>query len=294
MSLSQPVRYPVKHYSYLDPGAPQLADVDGAIKAILKACLVTGIGSKVGAGWASMFEDSFRIILRRPLRSGNPPDIKIENGIINGSARHRIVSQDNPTSLSDIAELSSVNLLARDNKFQPEWHLIASDFGFMFLYQMGEDGRSGSRNHALYLGSTSKINESELDYFVVTKQGNVDISGKTGVNSKIWLAGLVGNETAYLDDTDFYDIRRNERCSGQLFLDSNVSEKYYNNNYFAQKIIVANKFVPPFFCSVTTDTSNVTSSSIYIESRPMLRWSNVTGRNYRARVLYTPLDYWEL
>ena len=111
MSLKQPVQYPVKYYSHLDAGAPQLADTDGVIKTILKACLVTGYGTKAGAGWTALFDDAFRIVLRRPLRTGNPPDIKIENGVINGVASHRIVSQDNPTGLSDANELASVNLL---------------------------------------------------------------------------------------------------------------------------------------------------------------------------------------
>ena len=49
MSLRNPVKYPVKYYSWQDNQAPQLSDADGVIKTILKACLVTGYGSKAGA-----------------------------------------------------------------------------------------------------------------------------------------------------------------------------------------------------------------------------------------------------
>lgn len=50
MSLRNPVKYPVKYYSWQDDQAPQLSNVDGVIKTILKACLVNGYGSKAGAG----------------------------------------------------------------------------------------------------------------------------------------------------------------------------------------------------------------------------------------------------
>lgn len=297
MSLKQPVQYPVKYYSHLDAGAPQIANVDGNIKTILKACLITGYGTKESAGWTALFEDDYRIVLRRPLGVGNPPDIKIENGVINGAASHRIVSQDNPTGLDDTTVLAAVNLLARDSEHGAEWHLIASDFGFLFLYQMGEFGRGSveGRNNGFYLGSASRINESDLDYFVCFKQDNVNIDGKTSVPGKsFWTSGMFGTETQYLYDTDFYDMRRNVSCKGQTFLSRSLPEKFYNNDYFAQSVIVADAFVPPFWCSIPSQYSDMQTRTDYIQGRPVLRYANKTGRAYRDRVLYIPLDYWEL
>lgn len=54
MSFLNPTPVAVTLYSSADPEAPQLSSNNwtGAIKTILKACLVTGYGSKQGAGWA--------------------------------------------------------------------------------------------------------------------------------------------------------------------------------------------------------------------------------------------------
>jgi hypothetical protein len=47
----------VRLYRSTDAGAPQLGAL-GAVNSILKACLVTGFGSRTPAGWSIAFEDS--------------------------------------------------------------------------------------------------------------------------------------------------------------------------------------------------------------------------------------------
>lgn len=295
MSFKQPVRYPVKYYSHLDAEAPQLADADGAIKTILKACLVTGYGTKEGAGWTSLFEDDFRIVLRRPLRTGNPPDIKIENGMINGVASHRIVSQDNPSGLDDATKLAANNLLAIDNINAVEWHLIVSDFGFMFCYQKGEFSRSGTRNHALYVGGCSKLNDADQEFFVSFLQSNVGQDGRTpSSGSNLWLSGLVGGFTGNTPNNGFLNMRNNVVYKNQLLLNSKSSEKSIGGDFFAQSVIIEELFVPPFYCAVSDAISSIASTIIYLDGRPMLRYLNRGVQTDRARILYIPLDYWEL
>lgn len=54
MSFLNPVSEPVLSFSSTDASAPQInymSRVAGDVKAVLKACLVTGYGAKVGAGW---------------------------------------------------------------------------------------------------------------------------------------------------------------------------------------------------------------------------------------------------
>lgn len=288
MSLRNPVKYPVKYYSWQDNQAPQLSNVDGVIKTILKACLVTGYGSKAGAGWTALFEDAYRIVLRRPLRTGNPPDIKIENGTITGTTvRHRIVAQDNPTGLDDATELSAVNLLARDNKAGNEWHCIVTDFAFLLCYQMGENNRIGDRNNLLFIGGCKKLLDSDAEHFIAATQSVVSSDG----TSSSWLAGLLhsGNATSQL-----YNLRTKVSYTKRLFLDIDAAEKYFNNDYFAQKIIIDKFFELPFFCSIPSRYDNLTTLQITINNRPMLRYVNKPYQDYTPRVLYIPLDYWEL
>lgn len=282
MSLRQPVQYPVKYYSHLDAGAPQLADIDGNIKTILKAGLVTGIGTKAGAGWTSLFEDDFRIVLRRPLRTGNPPDIKIENGVINGTASHRIVSQDNPTGLNDATELAAVNLMTRDTSIGTEWHLVASDFGFVLCYGIGSGAAVNDRKHIMYVGSLQKISESASDMFVVSS------------SSKFNKNGAATFPSVYFLDTLSYvkDMRTNITSNSWVFLKINSPEKHFNNDYLAQKTLIAEGFYLPFYLSVTNATDK-TTEQISIEGRPMLRYFNKQYSS-NAIAVYIPLDYWEL
>lgn len=58
MSLLTPVKVPVKVYRWDDVGAPALDKTAGCVMTIFKACLVTGYGTKTGAGWTMPFEDT--------------------------------------------------------------------------------------------------------------------------------------------------------------------------------------------------------------------------------------------
>lgn len=286
MSLKKPIKCPVKYYSWQDAQAPQLSNVDGAIKTILKACLVTGYGTKSGAGWVSLFEDTYRIVLRRPLRTGNPPDIKIENGIITGTTlRHRVVAQDNPSSLDDATELSAVNLLARDSKCGNEWHCIVTDFAFLLCYQMGENVNNGERNNLLFVGGCKKLLDSDAEYFIVTNQPNIHTNG----TASSWMTGIL-----HQDRSIIYEMRRKTSYTQKLFLNIDADEKYFNNDYLAQKIIIDKLIELPFFCAITSRYDNLATSQISINNRPMLRYVNKPIQNYTPRVLYIPLDYWEL
>lgn len=61
MSFLNPVSEPVKRFKSTDAGAPQInynSRVAGDVKAVLKACLVTGYGSVASAGWSILNEVS--------------------------------------------------------------------------------------------------------------------------------------------------------------------------------------------------------------------------------------------
>lgn len=285
MSLKQPARYPVKYYSHLDAEAPLLADANGVIKTILKACLVTGYGTKESAGWTALFEDDFRIVLRRPLRTGNPPDIKIENGVIGGVSKHRIVSQDDPTGLDDATELAVVNLLARDSERGSNWHLIVSDFGFVLCYGMGAQYRAYKRGQILYIGSFKKMIDSDLDFFGVSAGAGIALSGVAD-------SALRG----FLDSTTLIrNMRTNQQSNAKSFLNLTVAETYYNSDYLAQQVICDNRYILPFYCSLSSSYDNTADIVASIDGRSMLRFVNVLiSDTYTPRAFYIPLDYWEL
>ena len=285
MSLKNPVKYPVKYYSHLDAGAPQLADTDGVIKTILKACLVTGYGTKAGAGWTALFDDAFRIVLRRPLRTGNPPDIKIENGIINGVASHRIVSQDNPTGLDDAVELAAVNLLARDTQSTNKWYLVVSDFGLLFAYGMAENGNSANKALSmLYIGSLVGL-VNDVTGMVASYHKATKLNGQHDPWSRAFASV----------DTPLKDLWTNQDYLNKSYYQVSGLERQFNSDCIAQKILLANNGASlPFYTSLASSYTDLTASEINIDGRPMLRIVNRMGQDYDSRPYYIPIDYWEL
>lgn len=283
MSLRNPVKYPVKYYSWQDTQAPQLSNAGGVIKMILKACLVTGYGSKAGAGWTALFEDAHRIVLRRPLRTGNPPDIKIENGTITGTTvRHCIVAQDNPTGLDDTNELSSVFTMMRDAKAGKEWHCIVTDFAFLLCYQMSENGAT-LRNNAFFVGSVKKLQEADQDIFFLWKNPI-----ETGTGNGNCAYALLDNEVAYVN------VRTKTEYLSKKYLTLTAAEKAFNDDFFAQKVLIDKVAELPFFTTVSNSYTDTATSIISISARQMLRYVNVPYGYSFKRPLYIPLDYWEL
>lgn len=283
MSLRNPVQYPVKHYAHTDTDAPQYTNIDGAIKTILKACLVTGYGGKAGAGWTALFEDANRIILRRPLRTGTPPDIKIENGVIAGTASHRIVSQDNPTGLDDANELAAVNLLARDSAAGNEWHLVVSDFGFVLCYQLGEQGYGGDRNALLVCSSAQKLNNTDADHFVCNEHPQTYRNG----TANAWLNGLMSANCR------LKNMRTGTVHTNKGYLTANKPEQF-TGDYLAQPIMIDSVALLPFYTSVSSQYDDKTTKTVTIKGRQMLRYVNKPVQQYYDRAFYIPLDYWVL
>ena len=289
MSLRNPVKYPVKYYSWNDAQAPRLSNVDGVIKTILKACLVTGYGSKAGAGWTSLFEDDYRIVLRRPLRTGNPPDIKIENGVINGATSHRVVFQNQPLSLDDTAELSSFNLLARSPGTQPEWHCIVTDFAFLLCYRMGI-ASSTTNNHALFIGSPQRLNDADEDYHIANRCHGVGTDGQMGSYSEPSLFSFNSNKANNL----FINQRTSATYSNYNYQTFLSTEKAINNDFFAVPVIINGLFKMPIFVNASgTNLESTTSQIISISGRNFLRYFN-GHQNGDPKALYIPLDYWEV
>ncbi len=285
MSLRNPVKYPVKYYSWQDTQAPQLSDADGVIKTILKACLVTGYGTKQGAGWTALFEDAYRIVLRRPLRTGNPPHIKIENGKITGTTkRHRIVAQDKPTGLGDTKELLAINLLARDTLAGKEWHCVVTDFAFFLCYQMAENGYDGNRNMFLYYGEVSRTQENIENIHLITGAANTAVDG----TQSPWASSFMDNDSFFVKN-----IRTKTNLS-RLYLNLGGTETIINNDYFAQLIFLDNVAVLPFYTASTSSINNNESLVVSIDNRQMLRTISTNVGGYYSRAFYIPLDYWEL
>ena len=278
MSLLTPVQYAAKLYSHNDVGAPQIASAAGSIKALLKACLVTGYGSKASAGWTALFDDAYRMVLRLP-DAGQAlglPDLKIENG----NSRYAISSQDNPSSLDDTAVLANVGLLAIDSNMPSVWHLVATDVGFVFCYGAGRNNYStGAERVIFYCGVISPLSDATPVSFVAT-EFSVDVT--TGVGST-YPKGML-DQTATLRDMQ----TNTAYTSGKSYLnvggaaDVDITQRFSA----AQKI-------PPFMTSLTS-TVNKTVDVVALNGRSFLRWYESLYESANNRNFYIPIDYWEV
>lgn len=65
--------YPVTVFRWDDPGAPQIPNSNPTandVKAVLKACLITGYGTKAALGWTEIFDDTLGYVLQNKVSAG--------------------------------------------------------------------------------------------------------------------------------------------------------------------------------------------------------------------------------
>lgn len=286
MSLKQPVQYPVKHYSHLDANAPQLANADGVVKTILKACLVTGYGEKEGAGWTSLFEDDFRIVLRRPLRTGNPPDLKFENGVVGGTARHCLVTYESGqcTGLDDPNSIRTINWLTKDSTIGTRWHLLVTDFGFILCYDIGRSGgSSATKSHMVACLQMQSMDSSLPAAHIFTESAAVGINGTVS-----------SDPYPFFDRRYYFNNTLNlTNYNEKIILDINKDE-LYTGGYVAQRVIIDDYYLFPAYISLGKSFTDTTTSVVTINGRDMLRYVVDKSSSSRGRPFYIPLDYWEL
>ncbi len=290
MSLRQPKRYPVKFYSWQDTGAPQLSNNDGVIKTILKACLVTGYGNKEGAAWQMPFEDDYRMVLKMPMRTGNPPDIRLENGIVNNVGSHRICGIAAATGLDD-TPLTSTPILTKDAHVGQEWFVVASDFAFWFYARLGENGYADKtrKHHVMYVGAVSPM-KNELPNYIISSAGNIDaLSGRGGA----WLYGM--NSTS-ININMLNNLITNVKTS--LSLATLAVDELESGGYVGQPAFMMTGDRLPIYASLSERFDQAdTLGQISLGGRPMLRTPQryyQSSLHYGARNYYVPLDYWEL
>lgn len=130
MSFLNPTPVPVRLYSHTDSEAPQLPanDWTGALKTILKACLVTGYGGKPGAGWTLREESDNKAIFRAGDPATSPVELEVDSGNITVTTfdLHWQGVKQGITTRWDVGQLNRYTGVAG-------WYLVASARGFVLL-----------------------------------------------------------------------------------------------------------------------------------------------------------------
>lgn len=129
-SLFQLEQKPVTVFSSSDAGAPVLTADPGSLKTLLKACLVTGYGSKQGLGWQMPFESTDKNVAA--FKSADPTAsgfyFKIDNST---TSTAKLSAYQTMTDIN-----TGSNALVVDNLYSlnaSAWKLIGHSKAFILL-----------------------------------------------------------------------------------------------------------------------------------------------------------------
>ena len=174
-------RVPVTVYQSTDEGAPQLTADAGSLKTILKACLVSGYGSRQALGWEAAFEDSSYIALRSRHNKASKCWISIDNQYpraVEVAGYHEMSAKN--TGEKKFGE-GLVKLLPLNSNGAP-WLLVGHERGFCLLV----NSAMYNPNHVsqpIYFGDFNGIAPVENRNCVLIKNGSPLGSGEKYINN---------------------------------------------------------------------------------------------------------------
>ena len=164
MSFLNPVNEPVKRFKNTDAGAPQInynSRVAGDVKAVLKACLVTGYGAVPSAGWTATNEVSHVVEFVSPSAAFSDYRLSIDDTSSSSTTWYYQYqnSRVNPTYNTATKNFDNANKAHSSNG----WQLLVTDKGVIFL-------------ELVYANQVSKLSV-RITYFGQVKSGLIDTSG---------------------------------------------------------------------------------------------------------------------
>lgn len=154
MSFLNPVSLPVKRFSSTDAGAPQInyaKRAAGDVKAVLKACLVTGYGEKAGAGWSIKNELDTKADFVSPIVEMSDYRLSIDDSTSLTKWSYffndELVTPVNSSSQKSFSYIDS-------SSAKNGWDLIVTDGGFYFIEQLYTSVVSGFVNRVTFFGQS--------------------------------------------------------------------------------------------------------------------------------------------
>ena len=183
MSFLNPTPVPVTLYSSDDPEAPQFGrdDWTGAIKTILKACLVTGYGGKQGAGWAMSNESAHKATFTPTDPQAPPVGITMDSSNSQYS-QFDLVWQGVAQGIT-----TSVVRMNRAGISNWSWRLVASARGFAFLPGMKQSNYAPAAG-LLYFGALNhNLRDPKGQDFVCVPGFGYQWSEASSLRSLLWV-----------------------------------------------------------------------------------------------------------
>lgn len=209
---------PVTLYQSTDTDAPQLANAQGSLKTLLKACLVTGYGDKQPLGWAMPFEEDNKAVFKPTDPKSTQPCLLVDNSkpkFATLQPYQKMTAINQGTGFFGIGIASNANYDKFgyiNNQAQPKWWLIGHGMAFILMikqdntdisqmFYFGDVQGLGSNKTALYLTNSSGyeyFGSASRFYSLQYSNGNVgilsrSISNNSPIASRLLMSTDLGN-----------------------------------------------------------------------------------------------------
>lgn len=293
MSFLQPERVPVKLYRFDDPNAPQLDGTSDSLLTVLKACLVTGYGDKLGAGWSLPFEDADNgIKVFRPELS-----VHLDYFV------H--VSQDTgkEATFSILTDMTNINngiVIAKtgtsfkhhtNSKTGREWIVIASSRSFWLFRETANNNNTPKHLSGAYLfcGDTA---QNELGFRAVFLKHT---GGTWGIDDDDRYFLFESNDPNGSVAGKLYcptpsKVIQQDAQLLSMFIQSSQAVEL-NASIICDVLVYANREAWRLPCYHTPSVQ--TANRTIINSPKGRLISHGTGSIGRANVVFVPIDFWE-
>lgn len=129
-------RTPVTVFKSTDPGAPVLSSAEGALKTVLKACLVTGYGTKTALGWEALSESDFEITFRSRHEKATKCCLVVDNKTQKAQARVSafVTHADAVANNGSVGRFGSYKFsYTSSDRVENKWWLIGHGRAFIFI-----------------------------------------------------------------------------------------------------------------------------------------------------------------
>lgn len=287
MSLLTPERVPVKVYRWDDIGAPQLDKTANCMTTIFNTCLVTGYGTKEGAGWTMPFEDAATgIKVFKPAESPKT-DFYLRCSSDTGLEMIPEIRLDMTSVDNGVVKLKCDTAFKYGfDRISKKWILIATAYGFWFLFEGSEQWPHQNRSGGyLYCGLTGYSTAGNQALYLQHTGGSYHISNvsretlfegsNTGANNDGKAYIITAGSVHTVKPDSYFKSTENKTVSELL------SAIYIamNGDYYELPVFASSKNTNPNY------------TTIFTSSRTLV--SHATGQRF-ANNFYIATDYWEL
>ena len=300
MSFLNPVSEPVKRFKSTDAGAPQInynARKAGDVKAVLKACLVTGYGTIASAGWSIVNDVDHVSEFVSPSAAMSDYRLGIDDtsaAITTWYYKYQDVRKNpaynNPTKTFTYADkLNSSN----------GWQLLVTDRGVVFIELIQHTTIDKLSARITYWGQVkSGINDGageNICFFNLGHNAAINLpSHFYGSSSHVHL-NLLTHTTALMSAATSNSLSATTTLLEQSSIDL-VSQIYLSNN---DKTLVIGSFTPMLSKVINKSSDMYGVVEMALDGRNVLSvcagYVNPVALNVygASRTFLIYLDYWE-